>query len=696
MSQTSTNTGPRPQDIAYTKQIVATNKIFIDTCSFLHDCYPHFEKLLFPILKDAKEKLYVPIKVIEELQRFKKSDSHKCNNAASYALKSIANHQHKGLIELKGEESDNFADNVFLCQFVKFRMHYNLVLITQDNKLASDLLNLNNVKSSNGKKVSVCRITSYGTLGRNNGSAIQQHNKDIYCVNEEHNQINSNNNSISEEKVFSIKKQITTLKDSLLPVSHIPGEGEKVCSALTRDIITLSGLIAKGGEGSVFKTNAPRLVCKIYKKENLTRFRLEKLRRMVDSGLQYEGVCWPTDVVMNREGQPVGYLMPKAEGIELQKCVFIPPLLKKHFSNWTKHDTVQLALTILEKIEYLHHHNIIIGDINPLNILVKSPTEVYFVDTDSYQIEEFPCPVGTVPFTAPEAQQKHFATFLRSFGNEQFAVATLLFMIMLPGKHPYAQQGGEDPISNIKKMDFSYALGEKSNKKTPDGRWRFCWSHLPYKVKEAFYETFHFSGQYAKEVERLNAQDWIALFSEYRRLLESGKFEQRDPESILLFPTRYKNVSNSPLGSCSLCGQQYTEEQLQQGYCRVCLKKGEEYKCRQCGDTILFTNYRRYILKAKPFDICQQCFQQMNEVYATDICCDCSSNFTITNGERDYYLSKNFTLPKRCPTCRKAKKANKPATTSSKTGPISTYDSPSSGGLGGLLGSIINFFNTPR
>ena len=70
------------------------------------------------------------------------------------------------------------------------------------------------------------------------------------------------------------------------------------------------------------------------------------------------------------------------------------------------------------------------------------------------------------------------------------SVATLLFMLMLPGKTPYAQKGGEDPITNIKNMDFSYPCGDKSNKKTPDGPWGYCWSHLPYKLKEAFYETF--------------------------------------------------------------------------------------------------------------------------------------------------------------------------------------------------------------
>ena len=98
--------------------------------------------------------------------------------------------------------------------------------------------------------------------------------------------------------------------------------------------------------------------------------------------------------------------------------------------------------------------NIIIGDINPLNILVKSPTEVYFVDTDSYQVENYPCPVGTIEFTPPELQGKNYETFLRSFENEYFAIATLVFMILLPGKSPYTQQGGGDPAANIRAMEF--------------------------------------------------------------------------------------------------------------------------------------------------------------------------------------------------------------------------------------------------
>src|SRR5574344_1224698 len=199
---------------------------------------------------------------------------------------------------------------------------------------------------------------------------------------------------------------------------------------------------------------------------------------MFSKEIECEGVCYPVAALYNSNKEFVGYMMPKARGKELQKSIFIKPLFLKNFPNWKKRDTVELCITILEKIKYLHDRNIVMGDINPANILVVSPKEVYFVDTDSYQVENFPCAVGTNNYTAPEIQRKHFSDFLRTMGTENFAVATLLFMIILPLKPPYSQQGGEDPINNIIRMDFSYPFGDNSNKKTPDGPWRYIWSHL--------------------------------------------------------------------------------------------------------------------------------------------------------------------------------------------------------------------------
>ena len=36
-------------------------------------------------------------------------------------------------------------------------------------------------------------------------------------------------------------------------------------------------------------------------------------------------------------------------------------------------------------------------------------------------------------------------------------------------------------------------------------------------------------------------------------------------------------------------------------------------------------------------------------------CKDCGESFEISEGERDFFLSKRLQLPKRCKSCRKAK-----------------------------------------
>ena len=39
-------------------------------------------------------------------------------------------------------------------------------------------------------------------------------------------------------------------------------------------------------------------------------------------------------------------------------------------------------------------------------------------------------------------------------------------------------------------------------------------------------------------------------------------------------------------------------------------------------------------------------------------CCDCGTTFTFTAGEQEFYQKKGYTNePKRCPSCRQAKKA---------------------------------------
>ena len=56
----------------------------------------------------------------------------------------------------------------------------------------------------------------------------------------------------------------------------------------------------------------------------------------------------------------------------------------------------------------------------------------------------------------------------------------------------------------------------------------------------------------------------------------------------------------------------------------------------------------------------------------TLVCRDCGQSFTFTAGEQDFYSSRGYTEPQRCPDCRAAKKAAR-----------SSGDSYSSGGYSG-------------
>ena len=421
---------------------------------------------------------------------------------------------------------------------------------------------------------------------------------------------------------------------------------------------------------------------------------------MMTKNISCDGVCFPIALLYNEKNEFVGYLMPKAQGKELQRCLFIPQLLKKNFPDWKKKDTVRLCITILNKLKYLHDRNVILGDINPNNILVVSPDEVYFVDTDSYQIEGYPCPVGTINYTAPEIQRKRFDTFLRTLGNEQFAVATLLFMIMLPGKPPYSLQGGENQIDNIINGDFAYASGERTTGKAPEGVWRYIWSHLPRYLKDDFYETFRKGGMQSTEDTRFSDDDWLRKFEHYAELLENENsiFLANDSMSAELFPIRLKKDVNATYIKCKLCGREVDEERTEQGYCRDCLRKSESYSCSRCGSEIVYTNYQKLIRHAKRYDVCKACNDKLNTVYkryccanpqcrnlieityryketlekkgkrlptvckeCRDVtykrsqCTNCGRLFNITFGEKEYFDNKGFELPKKCPACRGVK-----------------------------------------
>lgn len=535
-------------------------KIFIDTCAWLDHSIELFLKEIVPILQQENKHIILPQKVYEELSRLCNDDK-----LAELAKKSIDNInilKSASLLKIYGDKNDNFADNVFLTVFTKYRLKYNLLLITRDNNLANDIINITKTKSVFSRYVIFVRsIDKNGNLKE----FSRRTNKRAQSFNGSSEKIKHFPSRSTADVIIPVGK--------LLTISNIPRSGDVLFTdekCDPKNSLRLIGNPKSGGEGNIFETSDSEIIAKIYKPEKLYASKHDKIKLMLSKGLFFDGICFPLSCLYNDKREFVGYTMRKAYGVELGKSIFIPNLLKKKFYGWTKKETIQLCITILKKIIYLHSNNIILGDINPANILIKSPTQVFFVDVDSYQIGGYPCPVGTINFTAPEIQRKKYDTFLRTFENEHFAIATLLFMIMLPGKTPYSLQGGESQIQNILNMDFPYPSGEKSLKKAPNGPWRYCWSHLPRFLKDSFYENFQKDGKYSNPKNRFSATKWLEQFEHYECKLD--EMVEYDSMSIELFPSRLKKDKNKKYVTCKRCNSE-VEFVYSDGFCQKCRKE---------------------------------------------------------------------------------------------------------------------------
>ena len=312
------------------------------------------------------------------------------------------------------------------------------------------------------------------------------------------------------------------------------------------------------------------LACKVFRPDRFKLATAHKLERMTSKQVDHPSICWPKSMAYDAHNKPIGYLMPKARGKELMRSVFIPPLLRSAFPLWTRRHLVELASTILDAVAHLHELNVLIGDVNARNILVENESTVFFVDCDSYQIEGFPCPVGMPPFVAPELYEKSgsLGSRPRTEENERFAIATLVFMLLHPGKAPYSHQGGEDPSNNVQKRHFPYPLGDRRGDGVPSGPWRFMWSHLPRYVKVEFHRVF---GPEARTSDRLSVAEWQELMRRYRNDLGKGYVSDE------MFPKGFKQINKDqaqqhgiPWRICEGCGAGFPAYGDSDTKCRAC------------------------------------------------------------------------------------------------------------------------------
>lgn len=416
-----------------------------------------------------------------------------------------------------------------------------------------------------------------------------------------------------ETKPYNPTAELAEVSRSASPVNRVPSTGDTVSAINCGLHIRLGKPVMSDHSSITYATSDPNLFAKIYTAQALSIDMFEnKADRMLRDPVSIEGVCWPKDKLSNTQGLFVGILIPSASGVQLSKSVLGGQAgLMRYFPNWNKIDLCSLSETILEVVCKLHRLGVFIGCLNPAAIYVSDSKHVSFVDTDSWQIEGYPVLSRNLTHTPPELLGKDQSGYLYNLDEERYQIILLTFMIMMPGKFPYAKKRGASVEDGIRDASFPFGLGKKMSRaedsERPGGVWQMVWDNISYDLCRGFYNTFSKNGFNYLPGKRLSEMLLLNQVREYKKSLLSGE----NGLSTDLFPRTFRRDGKHPFYRCQYCGQEHPEfyflhtlrinnnrVNIWDRGIRICLPctllessdPSATFRCQSCGRELTYSN----------------------------------------------------------------------------------------------------------
>lgn len=299
---------------------------------------------------------------------------------------------------------------------------------------------------------------------------------------------------------------------------------------------TLGQQLAAGGEGIVYEISGDSThVAKIYKPNRFTseteRSTMErKLKAMLAMNIPaiVDGLlrlAWPQDILYEN-GKIVGFIMPR---INTKYKIFDiyrtgkNSVREREYSNYTWKYSVQFAYNMAWVVNYLHSHNIVIGDLNQNNIAVELHTgAVILIDCDSFDIrdpktgEHFPCVVGLPEMLAPELQtvgSLRNGTFTKESDN--FSLAIHIFRLLMNNEDPFGGAMTTNASQSTIPGNASIINGECLYvRNVPGKKWLPRMPKLdilPSSIQQLFRKTFNYTATtvFSKKNGRATAAEWV-------------------------------------------------------------------------------------------------------------------------------------------------------------------------------------------
>jgi DNA-binding helix-hairpin-helix protein with protein kinase domain/Tfp pilus assembly protein PilF len=327
-------------------------------------------------------------------------------------------------------------------------------------------------------------------------------------------------------------------------MSRIPGASHteaispihRIFHTSRSEIVRLGRRIGTGAEGEVYEIQDNNdLVAKVYHAPPPPE-KAEKLVALSRLGNErlFNLSAWPVSTLHDAtDGEVVGFVMKKISQAEEVHALHSPKSRLQKFPEASWAFLIYVAANIARAVAAIHEHGLIIGDLNPKNILVTRKATVYLLDVDSFQVsadvKTYRCEGGFPEYTPPELQGIAFRDVDRAQEHDCFGLAVVIFQLLFMGRHPFSGRylGAEEmPLERaIRECRFAYgADAEGRNMRQPPGTPAL--DSIPPPLVDLFRRAF-------LTADRPRAREWIehldALAKELKKCdLHSGHHYYRE------------------------------------------------------------------------------------------------------------------------------------------------------------------------
>jgi DNA-binding helix-hairpin-helix protein with protein kinase domain len=278
------------------------------------------------------------------------------------------------------------------------------------------------------------------------------------------------------------------------------------------DIVRLGWRIGTGAEGEVYEIqDNSDLVAKVYHEPPPTE-RAEKLVALSRLGNErlFNLSAWPVSTLLDApDGDVVGFVMKKISQAEEVHALHSPKSRLQKFPEASWAFLIYVAANVARAVAAVHEHGLVIGDVNPKNILVTRKATVYLLDVDSFQVsadgKTYRCEGGFPEYTPPELQGVAFRGVDRAQEHDSFGLAVVIFQLLFMGRHPFSGRylgAGEMPLERaISEFRFAYGDDAETRKmRQPPGT--LALESMPGALVELFRRSF-------LSTDRPRPREWI-------------------------------------------------------------------------------------------------------------------------------------------------------------------------------------------